>query len=153
MNTGLYDVVKNVSSKIQANINSAKTVEDKVKIIHDYIAYNFRYDVDFLSSNDMAQYSRDSHAYYALTNNKAICGGYASAFQRLTKYFGIESVVVKGFSDGGHAWNKVKIGDTWLHVDVTFDDPIVNGDPSKNMIRYDYFLKTDSEMAKTHSWN
>lgn len=154
MNVGLYDVVKNTASKIEAQINSSNTLEEKIKIIHDYIAYNFNYDVDFLKTNDEAQYARDSHAYYALTTNKAICGGYSSAFQRLTKYFGIESLIVIGTADGdAHAWNKVKVGDMWLHVDVTFDDPVVYGYPNRNMVRYDYFLKTDEEMARTHTWN
>ncbi|WDC84409.1 transglutaminase domain-containing protein [Caloramator sp. mosi_1] len=154
MNLGLYEVVKNAASKIENKVNEAKTTEEKIKVIHDYVAYNFSYDVDFLKTGDEVQYARDSHAYYALTTNKTICGGYSSAFQRLTKYFGIESIIVIGIADGeGHAWNKVKVGDSWLHVDVTFDDPVINGYPNKNMVRYDYFLKTDEEMSKTHKWN
>jgi hypothetical protein len=154
MNLGLYDVIKNTASKIEAKVNEANTIEEKIKIIHDYIAYNLSYDVEFLKTGDESQYARDSHAYYALTTNKAICGGYSSAFQRLAKYFGIDSMIVVGTADGeGHAWNKVKVGDAWLHVDVTFDDPIVYGYSSKNMVRYDYFLKTDEEMSKTHKWN
>ncbi|MCX7695641.1 MAG: hypothetical protein N2Z71_08050 [Caloramator sp.] len=154
MNLGLYEAVKGVASKIENKVNDAKTIEEKIKVIHDYIAYNFSYDVDFLTTGDEAQYARDSHSYYALTINKAICGGYSSAFQRLTKYFGIESVIVVGTASGeAHAWNKVKVGDTWLHIDVTFDDPVIYGYPNKNMVRYDYFLKSDEEMSKTHKWN
>lgn len=153
MNTGLYDVVKNVASKIQRQMSNVTTNQEKVKIIHDYIVNNFKYDIDYLKTQNTAQYARDSHAYYALVNNKAICGGYASAFQRLAKYFGIEAIIVKGYAEGvPHAWNKVKIGDEWLNVDVTYDDPVVNGNTNINSIRYDYFLKTDYEFSKTHSF-
>ena len=61
--------------------------------------------------------------------------------------------MITGFSEGGgHAWNLVKVNGKWLHVDVTFDDPIVNGSNTNKTPRYTYFLKTSAQMRKDHVW-
>ena len=62
------------------------------------------------------------------------------------------SVTMRTVRSSGHAWNLVKVGGKWLHVDVTFDDPIVNGKNTNTRPRYTYFLKTDAQMRKDHAW-
>ena len=60
---------------------------------------------------------------------------------------------VVGSSDGvGHGWNMVKLNNKWYHVDVTYDDPIINGSNKNKTPRYTYFLKSSSVMKKTHKW-
>ena len=50
----------------------------------------------------------------------------------------------------GHAWNMVKLSGKWYHIDVTFDDPIINGTNTNKKPYYTYFLKSSSVMKKTH---
>ncbi len=57
----------------------------------------------------------------------------------LTKAAGIESYLV--VKSGVHAWNIIKLGDHYFHVDATWDDNEGYGNFS-----YDYFLLSDSEM-------
>lgn len=45
-------------------------------------------------------------------------------------------------------WNMVRIGSLWYHVDVTWDDPVSNSGP---MLRYDYFLVSDSTIRADHT--
>lgn len=77
--------------------------------------------------NDKRPYSMPG----ALVDGSAVCQGYALAFQYLCQLAGIPCVFVPGTAyssqKGGyisHAWNYVKLGDAWYHVDVTFNDPI-----------------------------
>ena len=57
---------------------------------------------------------------------------------------------------GCHAWNKIKLDGEWYHVDVTWEDPIMNGDPENGYgygnLRNGYINITDSKMAKDHRW-
>ena len=41
------------------------------------------------------------------------------------------------------------LDDTWLYVDCTWDDPV--NDAGKDVLRYNYFLCTESEIAQDHT--
>lgn len=52
-----------------------------------------------------------------------------------------------------HAWNQVCIDGEWYNVDVTWDDPLMNGEvitDGSNMI-YDYFLVPDRVLSGSHT--
>ncbi|WP_167693430.1 DUF5050 domain-containing protein [Sporosarcina ureae] len=49
-----------------------------------------------------------------------------------------------------HGWNKVKIDNVWYNLDSTWDDPVPD---RKGKVGYGYFLVSDKQLAKTHSWN
>ena len=58
-------------------------------------------------------------------------------------------------ADGGdHAWNIVRIGDQYYHVDVTWGDPVfADGQESGTGItvkNYNYLCCTDDEILPTH---
>ena len=83
----------------------------------------------------------------------AVCDGYAYAFQKIMKHLHIPCRFVVGRSGKiGHGWNMVKLEGKWYHIDVTFDDPIVNGSDANTIPRYKYFLKSTSVMRRTHTW-
>ena len=64
---------------------------------------------------------------------------------------GVECEMIAGTADGeNHAWNLVKLGDSWYHVDTTWDDP--TPDNSKRII-YHYLNVDDSFMAVDHKWD
>ena len=62
--------------------------------------------------------------------------------KRLYDELGIPCYYCTGYSGEDHAWNIIRIGDTYYNVDVTWDDT----DPST----YDYFNKTDAQFVGTH---
>lgn len=106
----------------------------KVKKIHDYIVNKLTYDTSY------SNYT----AYKALTEKKAVCQGYALLFYKMATEAGVPCRIV--VSDT-HAWNIVKMGNKWYHVDTTWDDPI----SSKPILRYDYFLKGTKSMESAHN--
>ena len=65
---------------------------------------------------------------------ETVCDGFAKAYTMLLTTAGIESYHV---GNAGHAWNLVKIGDSYYHVDIT-DDDHTNG--TLYGTRYDHFL-------------
>lgn len=123
----------------------------KVKLLHDYIISNTAYD-DFAY-----QFKLDDQRVYSfvgpLIDHLAVCEGYASAYRLLLNTAGIENYTVSGSGDTeanlkkDHAWNIVKLGDYYYHVDTTWDDK-----DNKNL-QYYYFALSDSQMAKDHTWN
>ena len=77
------------------------------------------YDWSAYYSDDWEKYADAYSAYGCLVKGKAVCEGYSLAFNAIMLELGIPT---KRMSGGGHAWNMVKIGNRWYHVDVTWND-------------------------------
>ena len=121
--------------------------EQKVKKIHDYLICNCAYalDKDVYTFNDTLS---------VVENGLSQCQGYSEAFTALCLLSGVECRVISGnstfgFGEGAHAWCQVQVGYIWYHIDVTWDDPIPDISGS---IRYDFYLKGDAMMKRTHDW-
>lgn len=94
-------------------------------------------------------------AYGALVEQRAVCDGYSRAFQLLCRRLGVECTVVAGASDfnsgdenSGHMWNCVQLGDSWYHVDVTWNDA---PDASCEAERVFYLNLTTDEIRNDHT--
>lgn len=122
----------------------------KEKAIHDYIVSNVAYDETTPNSEDI-KFSD----YNAVTKHIAVCEGYSLLAYKMLTGAGIQARIVisnNNKDEYGHAWNMAKIGGAWYHLDCTFDDPVPD---VKGRIEYDYFNKTDNEIAtdKEHQWD
>ena len=148
------NVIKTKKAKVEAKakeiiskIDSKASDYEKELQIHDYLANNLKYDKAAEKQpmvNDTLKSSFD--IYGALIEKKAICEGYTKSFQYLCYLVGINANQVVG---KGHMWNVVKIGGEWYQVDLTWDDPIVNGG-TIDIVTHDYFNLTTSAMTKDH---
>lgn len=105
----------------------------KEKYVHDKLTAKVTYAADAAMSQS---------AYSALVNGQTVCAGYARAFQYLLQQLGIPCYYCRGYSGENHAWNIVNLYGEYYNVDVTWDDT--------NPGTYDYFNKTDEELAGTH---
>ncbi|WP_308638389.1 transglutaminase domain-containing protein [Paenibacillus silvisoli] len=116
------------------------TLIEKVTYIHDWIVKNLAYDTS------LQRYT----ASEALNTGTAVCQGYSLLTHRMLSHAGVESMIVEGTVDSGsHVWNMVRLPNGWRHMDVTWDDPL----PDKpDKVSHAYFLKSDSEMRRDHSW-
>lgn len=131
-------------------IANCKNDFEKVKAAHDYIIKNSTYNKAAIENNTLSD--DDFSVYGTLVKKIAVCEGYAKTFQMLMDIADIDCITVTGTvgtEQVAHAWNMVKLGDAWYHVDVTFDDPY----PETNEIVYLYFNVTDEIISKDHSWN
>ncbi|WP_377321237.1 transglutaminase domain-containing protein [Pimelobacter simplex] len=117
---------------VKSEITAGMSVAEKVSALNRYLVNQGEYD-DAAISGSPGKYRSDIPAQlrYAwepdgiLLSGAGVCMSYAYAFDVLAEEAGIESVVVTGdLADGGaHAWNKVRIGNSWRAVDVTWNDP------------------------------
>ena len=53
-------------------------------------------------------------------------------------------VVNYKISNKNHIWNAVYLNNTWYHLDMTWDDPVVK--TGENILIHDYFLITTQEL-------
>lgn len=118
---------------------------EKVRLVHDYIVTHVTY-----AAVDASSHS----AYAALFDGKAVCQGYASLAYRMLERLNVPVEIVEGSVNGDpnqrHAWNLVQVDGRWRHLDVTWDDPV---GATGTVIRTDYYLLTDAEMAVDHAWD
>lgn len=138
------DLVKQMNKQLE--LESKKIIDsipkyfsdyEKAKYLHDYIVSTVDYD-------ENANFSHNS--YGALVDKKAVCDGMSKAYMYLLSQIDIESRIVYGKSKYGvsHAWNIIKLGDEYYHVDLTWDMP--QGD--SDTIIYSNFGLTDEETKK-----
>lgn len=124
------------------------TARKKYRAIHNYLIRNCAY--NYTAANSTRGFDVAFTAYGALVRHSAVCQGYAGAFDLIAKKAGLRAMTVSGSAGGQkHAWNYVKIGNTYRYIDCTWDD--TDGGDSDRVI-YQYFLISRSEIAKDHYW-
>lgn len=112
--------------------NGNKSYEENIKTIHDYIINNSRYDIEYI--NDNSNY-KSNNAYGPLFEGHAICSGYTDLMALFLNKMNLKNHKV---STEEHIWNIVEINDKWLHLDITYDDPLTSN--GEDYLRYDYML-------------
>ena len=136
---------------INENINNNMSTEEKIKAFHDYIVNNTKFDTEIENSQDRLN-STSYNAYGLLINHKAICGGYSDT---MAIYLDKLNVPNYRISTNEHVWNLVNLDNKWLHLDVTWDDPVVSD--GTDMLIYDYYLiDTNTLLSKDttqHNFN
>lgn len=115
---------------------------DKIKTIHDYIINNTKYDLN--NNKEIKSYN----AYGALFNHLATCNGYTDLMALFLTNMGYENIKVATTSNTnnleGHVWNAVKLNNEWLHLDLTWDDPVSSD--NKDYLYHKYFLINTEEL-------
>ena len=143
--------IQQVKNEILSGISGS--TDKKIKHIHDYLVDNLTYDQTISKANIY-------NLYGALINRECVCEGYAKALKYLLDEIGIDNVIVIGTGTNSkgetenHAWNYVAIDGRWYAVDVTWDDPVIQGGgrtPSSYKKRY--FLKGLVSISKDHVAN
>ena len=142
-----FDLINAGTEEILAKIPDGANELERELIIHDALVDSIDYDSE-AADDDNASVQAFS-IYGALAHKKAVCSGYARAAKLLLNRVGIECRLVSGMSkDTGHMWNQVKIDGQWYNLDITWDDPITDGDVVYN--RYSYFNITDEQINVDH---
>lgn len=117
---------------------------EKEQYVHDFICQNVRY--------DKLKKSYSHEILGPLGQGVGVCEGIAKTVKILCDQLGIWCIVV--FQEANpeknikyrHAWNIVKIGGAYYHLDATFDNTLSHMGP----VRYDYFnLETEKSSGTT----
>ena len=133
--------------------NRTGNTYDDIKMIHDYLVEHISYDTSL---------SRPYiyNIYGAMVQNVCVCEGYARSMKYLLDSINVECTMVigKGTNSEGitenHAWNYVRLNNTWYAIDATWDDPQIQGGGTvPDSYKYKYFLKGSNEMNQDHTPN
>ena len=129
-----------IDTFIKENINDTMTTNDKIKVFHDYIINNTKFDTAIENSLDRLN-SSSYTAYGLLIDHLAICGGYTDTMAIYLNKLNIKNYRI---STTEHVWNLVNLDNSWLNLDVTWDDPFTSD--GSDMLMYDYYLISTSDM-------
>ncbi len=110
--------------------------EDKILAIHDYIVNHTKYD-DKRKENKSEYLS--NKAYGPLIQGYGVCGGYADAMALFLDDLGIPNFKI---SSDTHVWNAVYLNDKWLHLDLTWDDPVNQVTNTETLTHKFYLIDT-----------
>ena len=117
--------------------------------LHDWLVVNCAYDLSVGESEALDGASPPFTAAGALVGGKAVCMGYARAYQMLCSAVGIETFFV--VSEGmNHAWNGVVLDGQLLFIDCTYDDPVPD---RPGVAGHEYFLVDAQALRRTHTWD
>lgn len=136
-----------VDEILAGEIRSDMSDLEKVKTIHDYIITHASYDREHAKIIEeklpITPTYQSNTAYGTLLDGKAICGGYTDTMAIFLTRMGINNYKI---SSSNHIWNFVQLDDTWYHLDLTWDDPVVeNGEET---LLHTFFLISTEELEK-----
>lgn len=147
----MKEAVNKKAEEIISNVITSDMKDyEKELALHDYIVNNAEYNMAYYEENSVPD---DEHtAYGVLIKGTGVCSSYAKAMHKLLDMVGIESYFVSGNAGGEpHAWNIVNIQGRYYHLDLTWNDPVMND--GSHILSHDYFNLSDDQMSKDHSWN
>ncbi|TYP71323.1 transglutaminase domain-containing protein [Paenibacillus methanolicus] len=133
-------VRQKVAQALDEILTAGMNDHQKAKTIHDWIVTNIAYDTTLVSHS----------AFDGLSKGRTVCQGYALLTYEMMRQAGIPVRIVEGSSRGqSHAWNLVRLGGQWYHMDTTWDDPVPD---VKGRVVYNYYNVTDAQLRADHSW-
>ena len=117
---------------------------EKERYVHDFICRNVRYD------KLKKPYSHEILG--PLGQGVGVCEGIAKSVKILCDELGIWCIIAISEANPEkkikyrHAWNVVRIGGVYVHLDATFDNSLSRG----GTVRHDYFNLDDRSLFRDH---
>lgn len=135
-----------LSARVTKLARPAQSMTDgeKERYVHDFICQNVRYD------KLKKPYSHEILG--PLGQGVGVCEGMAKSVKALCDALGLWCIVVVSHAapEQGiryrHAWNILRLGGSYYHLDATFDRTLSGEGP----IRYDYFNLDDRRIFRDH---
>ncbi len=129
--------IDDATDEILIGIDDDMTDFAKVMTVHNYMVENYEYNYA-VYDEDYQEVHQDFDISIMLTKT-GVCQAYSLAFKHLMNVLSIDCIFVTS-DDMNHGWNLVKLGDSWYHIDLTWDDL---GDGSLTGFTNKYALLSD----------
>ncbi len=155
--------IKEIDAKIDEiiknNTSKDKDAYQNLEALHDYIINNTKYDQS-VDENGKSKYQSNT-AWGPLFEGYATCNGYTDAMAIILTKLGYKNYKIAttpdqiSYKSTGHVWNAVyvdlndKKGPRWLHIDLTWDDPVSKN--GKDYLYHKYFLVDNEAIKKVDS--
>lgn len=133
-----FKIYEEAKYRLNTIISKEMTDYEKALSIFDWLVISARYDQNvqglIQADNKKGATTTSYKSFYlegVFIDHVAVCDGYAKAYSLLCNMVGVDCVRIVGTAGSGtirenHAWNKVKIGNMWYVVDVTWANKIVS---------------------------
>lgn len=135
--------IKNNEMKMDSIMNSILNdnmdIYTKIKTFHDYIINNTKYDLE-RSLNGDSQYN-SAKMNGVLFEGYGICSGYTDTMAVFLNKLGLNNFKIASET---HIWNAVMFDNNWLHLDLTWNDPVSAS--GKDILSHSFFLISDNEL-------
>lgn len=137
-------------------ITENMAAKDKIKAMHDYLITHSVYDserADKIKAGTDTSPKYESHkAVGPLMQGITLCSGYSDAMKIYLDRLNIPNYKI---ANTEHIWNLIYIDGKWLHMDLTWDDPVT---PDKqNLLLHTFFLIDTKKLMETdptsHTFN
>ncbi len=156
MNQEIDQIVETIMEEI--SLMNPLSDYDKLMCIYEYLQDHVTYDskeLEYTCTHGTSLNPSSHNVYGALIEGKAVCDGISAAFSMLAQEMGYDCTIVsgsasfmtKGFS--AHAWNVIRIGNKFYHMDATWD---INNHDLTHEYSYDYFCVNDDSISNDHNW-
>ena len=141
---------KEVNKIIDKKINKKMSTKKKIETIHNYIINNGKYATDKIrKKHPDKSYNK---ANDILIDKVGLCSAYSDAMALFLYEFGVDNYKI---ASENHIWNLVKVNKKWLHLDLTWDDPVTQTGVQK--LEKVFLLIDNKELkelkVKQHNYN
>ena len=106
---------------------------DRALRLHDYMCANYHYDLTY----------SDYYPGVLVTEGSGVCQSYAYLFQYVMLRQGVTCYTAES-ETMNHAWNMVDLNGKTYHMDVTWDDPVLD---DYGQASHRYFLLSDTTIG------
>ncbi len=130
-------------------ISDNMSKRQKIKEIHNNILNNSIYDQEKAKAIDEGRTIEGSTSHKAigpLVDGLAICSGYSDAMSLFLYKMDVTNYRI---SNEKHVWNFLKLDDEWLHLDLTWNQPMTDNQIS--LIIETYFLISSQRLKELDS--
>jgi transglutaminase-like putative cysteine protease len=153
-------VPKEVADLAKSITRDCKTDADRARAIYDWMTGHITYDwkvwADIVAG--ATAYTEPQDPASVIARGTAVCAGYAWLFDALAASAGMEATFVigdvrgyRGTADDSlvspylHAWNSVRIDDTWYLLDSTWGARQNGESATDYLARRDYYFETPAK--------
>ncbi len=146
----MIQIEEKIDEYMKKHIREDMSDYEKIKTFHDYIISITKYDVKRNETGD-SEY-RSFTAFGPLMNGYATCNGYTDVMAIFLSKLKIPNYKIATTPTNeeekieGHVWNAVYLDGNWLHLDLTWDDPVSND--GKDYLQHKYFLINNDELEE-----
>ena len=145
----IEEINKAVDDIINKLYDEEKSDYENIKSIHDYIINNTKYDQEHKEDNNKYE---SNNAYGVIKSNLATCNGYTDLMAIILSKLNIKNYKIAttperiSYESLGHVWNAVYLDNEWVHLDLTWDDPV--SESGEDYLYHKYFLVSNEEIAE-----
>lgn len=137
----------NISKRIDAIwkelVKADMSKEDIIYAFHDYIINHTKYDENY--EDEIKAKKTPTHqaskANGPLFEGYAICSGYTDVMAMVLDKLGVKNFKV---ASSTHVWNAVYINNKWVHLDLTWDDPVSEDHTVNNLLHKFFLIDTET---------